>query len=140
MVKLMIYSGYVAPSVVEENWKQSFTWLYEQASKEGGGEGQGTFLFPLTIHPQSSGKPHLLAMHERLVNPTSVASTGLVVEAKSWLEMNVNVVQQYEWLTIESRFISWLKTHEGVEFVICNQVNEEFRAGEIKGAEVRGGV
>ena len=40
----------------------------------------------------------------------------------------------------EYRFISWLKTHEGVEFVVCNQVNEEFRAGKIKRAEVRGGV
>ena len=55
-------------SDARQNWKQSFTWLYEQAAKEGGGEGQGTFLFPLTIHPQSSGKPHLLAMHERLVH------------------------------------------------------------------------
>ena len=46
----------------------------------------------------------------------------------------------YYLLTLGRRFISWLKTHEGVEFVVCNQVNEEFRAGKIKGAEVRSGV
>lgn len=59
-----------------------------------------------------------------------------------WLEMNgwIWMWSMSKWLTMKYRFISWLKTHEGVEFVVCNQVNEEFRAGKIKGAEVRGGV
>lgn len=97
--------------VMERNWKEMFGWLYRdaerrekagQAEGDEDGGGDGTFLFPLTIHPQSSGKPHLLAMHER--------------------------------------FIAWLKEHEGVEFVTCGMVNDEFRAGRIKGAKVSGGV
>jgi len=48
-----------------------FTWLYaeymgDNDDNEGGQGGQG-FVFPLTIHPQSSGKPHVLAMHERFI-------------------------------------------------------------------------
>lgn len=40
-----------------------FTWLCEDARDKQ----QDSFLFPLTIHPQSSGKPHVLAMHERFI-------------------------------------------------------------------------
>jgi len=49
--------------VIERNWKEMFAWLYAEYM---GGQGQG-FVFPLTIHPQSSGKPHVLAMHERFI-------------------------------------------------------------------------
>jgi hypothetical protein len=56
--------GYVSPHVIEQNWKDMFSWLYEDAASKGAGS---SFLFPLTIHPQSSGKPHVLAMHERFI-------------------------------------------------------------------------
>lgn len=56
--------GYVSPHVIEQNWKDMFTWLYNDAASKGDGS---TFLFSLTIHPQSSGKPHVLAMHERFI-------------------------------------------------------------------------
>jgi hypothetical protein len=39
--------GYVSPRVLEDNWKEMFTYLYAR---------HDTFLFPLTLHPQSSGK------------------------------------------------------------------------------------
>jgi len=40
-----------------------FTWLYKDAKDKK----RDSFLFPLTIHPQSSGKPHVLAMHEGFI-------------------------------------------------------------------------
>ncbi|MCJ1309750.1 4-amino-4-deoxy-alpha-L-arabinopyranosyl undecaprenyl phosphate biosynthetic process [Agyrium rufum] len=94
--------GYVSPYVVEQNWKDMFTALYQERNESSQHEPQG-FVFPLTIHPQSSGKPHILAMHQR--------------------------------------FVDWLRSSwEGVEFVTCEFVADEFRAGRLKGWEMKGGV
>lgn len=77
-----------------------FTWLYHEYNDSTNPQG---FVFPLTIHPQSSGKPHIMAMNER--------------------------------------FVKWLREGwEGVEFVTCAQIAQEFREGRLKGAEVVGGV
>lgn len=93
--------GYVDPHVIERNWKEMFEGWYEEYNNEPD-EPQG-FVFSVTVHPQSSGKPHILAMHER--------------------------------------FVKWLKEGwEGVEFVTCAQIAEEFLEGRLKGAEVSGGV
>lgn len=63
-----------------------FTWCYGHYD---------TFIFPISIHPQVSGRPHILMMHER--------------------------------------FIKWVNTHEGVEWMTAAQMAEEFRAGRISG-------
>ena len=41
--------GFVAPQVIEQKWKDHFTYLYRE-EKDG-------FILPLTIHPDVSGRP-----------------------------------------------------------------------------------
>ncbi|KAF2489601.1 glucose 1-dehydrogenase, partial [Lophium mytilinum] len=50
--------GYVDPHSVERMWKEQFEWCYREYD---------TFIFPMSIHPQVSGRPHILLMHERLI-------------------------------------------------------------------------
>jgi hypothetical protein len=40
-------------------WKDQFEWLYRENE---------TFVFVMSIHPQVSGKPQVVAMHERLIS------------------------------------------------------------------------
>lgn len=48
--------GYVDPHCVERMWREQFEWCYREYD---------TFIFPMSIHPQVSGRPHILLMHER---------------------------------------------------------------------------
>jgi len=50
--------GYVDPHVVETQWKEQFDYAYREYD---------TFIFPMSIHPQVSGKAHIVLMHERSV-------------------------------------------------------------------------
>ncbi|KAH6962457.1 glucose 1-dehydrogenase [Ilyonectria sp. MPI-CAGE-AT-0026] len=50
--------GYVDPEVVEKTWRESFLYCYEHYD---------TFIFPMTIHPQVSGKAHIMRMHKRFI-------------------------------------------------------------------------
>jgi peptidoglycan/xylan/chitin deacetylase (PgdA/CDA1 family) len=51
--------GFVNPRDIEQMWRDQFDWVYREYDYA---------VFPLTIHPDVSGKPHVLAMHERLFN------------------------------------------------------------------------
>ncbi|KAJ9475975.1 Chitin deacetylase [Pseudozyma hubeiensis] len=73
--------GYVNPRDIEQMWKDMFEWLYEN---------EENFVFPITVHPDVSGKPQVLAMHER--------------------------------------FIDWVNTHEGVQWVTMDEMNKDFRS------------
>lgn len=48
--------GFVDTSVVEKLWLEQFDFAYREYE---------TFIFPMSIHPQVSGKPHVILMHER---------------------------------------------------------------------------
>lgn len=50
--------GYVSPDVIERLWKSQFDYFYREYD---------TFIFPMTIHPQVSGKPQVLLMHEKII-------------------------------------------------------------------------
>lgn len=50
--------GYVLPSQVEELWRDQFDWVYREYDYA---------VFPMTIHPDVSGRPQTLLMHERLI-------------------------------------------------------------------------
>ncbi|PVH95363.1 carbohydrate esterase family 4 protein [Periconia macrospinosa] len=54
--------GYVDTHVIERLWKEQFEYLYRECPEDG-----GSFVFPISIHPQVSGKPQVLLMHERLI-------------------------------------------------------------------------
>lgn len=72
-------AGFVDPHQIERFWKEQFEFcVREYAGQDGSG-----FVFPISIHPQVSGKPQVLTMHERLIE---------------WIETHEGV----EWCTFET--------------------------------------
>jgi len=51
-------SGFIDPHTVERLWKEQFDFFYREYD---------TFVFPISIHPQVSGKPQVVLMHERMI-------------------------------------------------------------------------
>lgn len=51
--------GFVNPRDIEELWKDQFDWVYEENDYA---------IFPMTIHPDVSGRPQVLKMHQRLID------------------------------------------------------------------------
>ena len=51
--------GFVSPRDIEDLWRDQFDWVYRE---------NGYAVFTMTIHPDVSGKPQVLMMHERLYN------------------------------------------------------------------------
>jgi len=49
--------GFVNPRDIEEMWRDQFDWVYREYDYA---------VFPMTIHPDVSGRPHVLMMLERL--------------------------------------------------------------------------
>jgi peptidoglycan/xylan/chitin deacetylase (PgdA/CDA1 family) len=49
--------GFVNPRDLEQMWLDQFDWVYRE---------HGYAVFTMTIHPDVSGKPHVLMMHERI--------------------------------------------------------------------------
>src|SRR5688500_19491288 len=51
--------GFVSPRHLEEIWRDQFDWVYREYDYA---------VFPITIHPDVSGRPQVLMMHERLIS------------------------------------------------------------------------
>ena len=51
-------NGFVDPHAVERLWREQFDFHYREYDN---------FVFPMSIHPQVSGKPQVILMHERLI-------------------------------------------------------------------------
>jgi peptidoglycan/xylan/chitin deacetylase (PgdA/CDA1 family) len=51
--------GFVNPRDLEELWRDQFDWVYREYDYA---------VFPMTIHPDVSGRPQALLMHERLIS------------------------------------------------------------------------
>ena len=49
--------GFVNPRDIEQMWRDQFDWVYREYDYG---------VFPMTIHPDVSGRPHVLMMLERL--------------------------------------------------------------------------
>ncbi|ANB13399.1 polysaccharide deacetylase family protein [Sugiyamaella lignohabitans] len=65
--------GWVNPRDVEDIWKDHFEYFYREHDE---------FIFPITVHPDVSGRPHVLLMHERFIE---------------WVNQHEGV----EWMTFE---------------------------------------
>ena len=53
--------GFVNPRDIEDLWRDQFDYCYREYDE---------FIFPITIHPDVSGRPQVLLMHERyLIQP-----------------------------------------------------------------------
>ncbi|MGI5122407.1 polysaccharide deacetylase family protein [Marinactinospora thermotolerans] len=50
--------GFVNPRDIEQMWRDQFDWVYREYDYA---------VFAMTIHPDVSGRPHVLSMHERLI-------------------------------------------------------------------------
>lgn len=68
--------GYVDTAVIERLWKEQFTYLYRECGEDE------TFVFPISVHPQVSGKAQVVLLHERFVE---------------W----INAHEGVEWVTME---------------------------------------
>ncbi|KAJ4363572.1 hypothetical protein N0V83_009868 [Neocucurbitaria cava] len=68
--------GYVDTATIERLWKEQFEFLYRECPEDG------SFVFPISIHPQVSGKPQVILLHERFIE---------------W----INGHQGVEWVTME---------------------------------------
>ncbi|KAH4024680.1 hypothetical protein HBI25_155680 [Parastagonospora nodorum] len=53
--------GFVDTAVIERLWKEQFEFLYRECPEDG------SFIFPISVHPQVSGKPQVVMLHERLI-------------------------------------------------------------------------
>jgi peptidoglycan/xylan/chitin deacetylase (PgdA/CDA1 family) len=51
-------AGFVDPHQIERFWREQFEFCYREYD---------SFIFPISIHPQVSGKPQIVMMHERLI-------------------------------------------------------------------------
>ena len=59
--------GYVDARQIEQMWKDRFNWLWEN-ERESTGASDGSFLvFPLVLHPDTSGMAHVIGMIERFI-------------------------------------------------------------------------
>lgn len=63
-------------------WKERFEFLYHDEAEEEDGDGklgtEGDFVFPLVLHPDTSGMAHVIGMVDRMV---------------SWLKSKGNTVE-----------------------------------------------
>ena len=50
--------GFVSPRHIEELWRDQFDWVYREMDYA---------VFPVTLHPDVSGRPQVLLMLERLI-------------------------------------------------------------------------
>ena len=50
--------GFVSPRHIEDLWRDQFDWVYREMDYA---------VFTMTIHPDVSGRPQVLLMHERLI-------------------------------------------------------------------------
>lgn len=48
--------GFMNARDIEDIWRDHFDYFYREYDE---------FIFPMTIHPDVSGRPHVLLMHER---------------------------------------------------------------------------
>jgi hypothetical protein len=64
--------GYVSAGSIMDMWKERFEFLYHEYdgdsdNGEKGEEGRGDFIFPLVLHPDTSGMAHIIGMIDRMI-------------------------------------------------------------------------
>lgn len=88
--------GYVSTRVVEQMWKDKFMWLWENDKQ---GNESADFIFPLLVHPDTSGLAHIIGMVDRVLQ--WLKGFGSAVEfctyeniAAEWLEVQKKAISQ----------------------------------------------
>jgi hypothetical protein len=58
--------GYVTASSIMDMWKARFNFLFHEYDDEPE-EGNGDFIFPLVLHPDTSGMAHVIGMIDQMI-------------------------------------------------------------------------
>lgn len=87
--------GYVSTRVVEQIWKDKFMWLWEHGKE---GSEAADFIFPILIHPDTSGMAHIIGMVDRFIKwlqgfGESVQFCTHEQIATAWLEVQQKAAQ-----------------------------------------------
>jgi hypothetical protein len=59
--------GYVPTSSILSMWKSRFEFLYHEHDDEERRQGKGNFIFPLVLHPDTSGMAHVIGMIDEMI-------------------------------------------------------------------------
>ncbi|KAE9380536.1 polysaccharide deacetylase family protein-like protein [Stipitochalara longipes BDJ] len=59
--------GYVPSSSILSMWKSRFNFLYHEHGEEELKAGMGNFVFPLVLHPDTSGMAHVIGMIDEMI-------------------------------------------------------------------------
>lgn len=73
--KMQNSHGWTSVREVEQLWKDHFTYFMQE---------HDDFIFPMTVHPDVSGRPHVLLMHDRLIE---------------WINSHRSAECEIEWMT-----------------------------------------
>ena len=103
--------GWVNPKDVEELWRDHFDYFYREYDD---------FCYPVTIHPDVSGHPHVLLMLERLVQFSCLSPMSQDV----WLEKLITKANVF----LLFRLIEYLNTRDGVEWVKMEDICDDFKS------------
>jgi hypothetical protein len=59
--------GYVDARQIEQMWKSRFEWIWENEREVSKGSKTSFLVFPLVLHPDTSGMAHIIGMIERFL-------------------------------------------------------------------------
>lgn len=59
--------GYVPTSSILSMWKARFNFLYHEHDDEDITSGRRNFIFPLVLHPDTSGMAHVIGMIDKMI-------------------------------------------------------------------------
>lgn len=59
--------GFVSANSIMDMWKERFNFLYHEFDDENRENGTGDFIFPLVLHPDTSGMAHVIGMIDRMI-------------------------------------------------------------------------
>ena len=105
--------GWVNPRDVEDLWRDHFDYFYREYDD---------FCFPVTIHPDVSGHPHVIFMLERCVK-LCLFSISKSISIGNWRDFVRGVLAERR-----DRLIEYISSKEGVQWVKMEDICDDFKS------------